>query len=1338
MAADGQVVFEIQGDNKGLKNTLQDTTSAIEKESKKWDDSASGSAKGMEQSFGGALKGIAAAFAASQIGKFLVDFGKQAISAASDLEEVQNVVDVTFGESANEINAWAKNAINQFGLTETQAKRFASTMGAMMKSSGIASKDITDMSENLAGLAADMASFYNLDFDEAFNKIRSGISGETEPLKQLGINMSVANLEAFALAQGIDKAFSKMSQSEQIMIRYQYLMQATADAQGDFARTSDGFANGLRLLQSNFEQLKTTVGSLLLPIISDAIAGLNDMMALLIPATKQTTVLDDFANIDLQTQQKLDDIKATKEKADALVKILGDIEKAKVIDKAADIEEVAKGANVLNTSAGSNWSTFISGLNGVGGVISASKGGTQAGTDLGNLAKGGETLTGTPVSTFKYDNLPAKIQELLNKSGKAETLKSELSTVDQEAGKLTKDKKEDFKYDPLIGDLGELEGAANSASKDVPKDLKTLDDGTKDTTTKKTTDFKFSALETDLGELKEVTGTASTDVPDDLKKLDNGTKDITKKSSKDDFKYSTLEGQLTGFQGTTKTAAEKIPGNVNKVEQSANKLTGNAETFKYENVKSGLSELDSAANISKTNQTDTKLADVADSAMKIAEVNYQSNGSVGNLAKDFKILDSTDKKNWESVLNVFNNIPGYTEKIDSKTIESIAGAFAGLGGDKAKAWETLMGALGSDLTALQALTGKDENGAAAWLEAMKEAANGLSNEDVNAWNALFSLLVSDAEGADKFLNFEDIVKAAQSLGVMDTMMVQVGDKTMTVAQANDMYKESMKRLVQLYPELNDLIDTETGEVKGGTTAIQERIDAIVKQHEKEVLLYGIQQKRAALEKKFAELPSLRVDAAMAQNAVKAMQADYDKALERLKELGAYLTDEGNWEVPDIANQEEVIQIVENVIDKYEELVDASDSATKAYEEQQSAYDEASKQYDELAESVEGVTKAQEDGAVTAKTYTDEQKKAAEKGVKKLKDALEDVNDYIVKTRKSMEDSIENSFKGFKKFETAEEHLKKLKKESQAEEKKWNEQEQKAAEQAKKNNQPYVMKKFTGGDDIPTLQNMTKALESEAAFMEEYQSNLLKAKSKGLSDELIAYFAENFSQESADYLHLIVSEADDSKQLQAFKNAYQKMSEAKEPLTNSLTELALQADKEFNELINQAKEAAIKLNNNEIAKESMQSTVEGIAEGIGLAVPKVKEAVDELNAELDRLGDVSTGNIFSRVQSGLGINLRLDGSHANGLDYVPFNNYLAYLHEGESILTAEEAAIWRNFKNGGSGIANTIDYGRLSGAIWDNAPQMGGNVYLDGRTVGRVISAQQANNFRSLERSGWQG
>ena len=233
---------------------MRDTTNLIEKEGKKWDREASATSDSIGDRFTSMFKKITAAAVAAKVGQVLKNWAKDAIEAASALEEVQNVVDVTFGESASEIDAWAKNAITQFGLTETQAKQFASTMGAMMKSSGLAGQEIVGMSENLAGLAADMASFYNMDFETAFNKIRSGISGETEPLKQLGINMSVANLEAFALTQGITKAFDKMSQSEQIVLRYQYLMQATADAQGDFARTSDGYANGLRLLDSQLNQ----------------------------------------------------------------------------------------------------------------------------------------------------------------------------------------------------------------------------------------------------------------------------------------------------------------------------------------------------------------------------------------------------------------------------------------------------------------------------------------------------------------------------------------------------------------------------------------------------------------------------------------------------------------------------------------------------------------------------------------------------------------------------------------------------------------------------------------------------------------------------------------------------------------------------------------------------------------------------------------------------------------------------------------------------------------------------------------------------------------------------
>lgn len=106
----------------------------------------------------------------------------ESIELASDLVETQNVVDVTFEDSASTINKWAQEALNAYGLTETKAKQYSSTLGAMMKSMGIADDQVLQMSMDMAGLAADMASFYNLDHDTAFEKIRSGISGETEPL----------------------------------------------------------------------------------------------------------------------------------------------------------------------------------------------------------------------------------------------------------------------------------------------------------------------------------------------------------------------------------------------------------------------------------------------------------------------------------------------------------------------------------------------------------------------------------------------------------------------------------------------------------------------------------------------------------------------------------------------------------------------------------------------------------------------------------------------------------------------------------------------------------------------------------------------------------------------------------------------------------------------------------------------------------------------------------------------------------------------------------------------------------------------------------------------------
>lgn len=209
----------------------------------------------------------------------LISFGKSCIEIGSDLAEVQNVVDVTFGAMSEQIEDFSKTAITQFGLSELSAKQYSSTMGAMLKSMGISGNDVYAMSTKLTGLAGDIASFYNLSGDEAFAKIRAGISGETEPLKQLGINMSVANMEAFALSKGITTAYNSMSQADQTLLRYNYLLSVTKDAQGDFARTSDSWANQTKILAENFNSIKASIGQGLINVFTPVIRVINTVIS---------------------------------------------------------------------------------------------------------------------------------------------------------------------------------------------------------------------------------------------------------------------------------------------------------------------------------------------------------------------------------------------------------------------------------------------------------------------------------------------------------------------------------------------------------------------------------------------------------------------------------------------------------------------------------------------------------------------------------------------------------------------------------------------------------------------------------------------------------------------------------------------------------------------------------------------------------------------------------------------------------------------------------------------------------------------------------------------------
>lgn len=835
--ADGRVEFEIIGNDTGINTSIKKVTENIKSESKKWDQAAGNAADEAAGSWVGAVAKIAGALSAAGVVSILSNWGKAAISAASDLAEVQNVVDVTFGDSSAQIESWSKQAGKAFGLTETQAKRYTSTIGAMLKSQGMADDEIVKMSTDLAGLAADMASFYNLDFDTAFQKIRSGISGETEPLKQLGVNMSAANLEAFRLAQGIEKSYTAMSQSEQTALRYQYIMQATADAQGDFARTADGFANASRRVETAMETIKTKGGWLLMEVVEPLVSGVADLLTEL--TTVDTSVLDTFESIDKSTSEKTTRIKQT-----------------------AD-------------------------------------------------------------------------------------------------------------------------------------------------------DARYMA--------------------DELDRLSN-----------------------------------------------------------------------------KTSLTD----------------------------------------------------------------------------DEQRLW-----------------------------------------------------------------------------------------------------LETLKRLEQTIPGLSSIINTETGEINGGTTAVREYVKAWEEGQKKLAYLKAHQAKKDALDEAFADLPQLDVDAMLAESRTQPLwEGGVKDIFEKYGFNLGYSSKTGKIDRAQFRNatkeERKLLNEWADAWDKYGEAKNLFDKRSGEYDAALALFKEEEDFLSKLPGDIDNVTDSTKD-------LTDAQKKAAD-ATEKAKTAFAALADYVQSVHDATERTVDSIVKGFDKIQRPttemEEKRSKLIEQQNALNRSTKDGEKRYQELQKQ------IDSLNASMSEYTPKGMQDALKSQIAFMDEYLKNLDKAKAMGLSDELLASLSDG-SVQSAEYLTALVSDPEQAKQIDAL---YQEVQAKKQGFTDALTEQKLSADDTYASLVDTAKTAIAEMDQGAEAQTAMENTVAGLAKGISDKVPEVRDAVNAILAELNRL-------------SGFGINVSIPG----------FGSF------PESSVT---------FK-GASAAPAGVNYDLFGDLLKTVKP--GGNVYLDGRKVGSVISEQQGNAYRSQTRSGFQ-
>lgn len=1004
MASDGQIVFEVTADGKHAIADVREITKAIQQETKQWDSATKTATDGMGASFSSMLKKVVGGFGALKLGKELLQLGKDAISAASDLREVQNVVDTTFGGNASKIETWAKSAGTQFGLTETQAKRFTSTLGAMMKSSGLAGNEIVDMSTDLAGLAADMASFYNLDFDTAFQKIRSGISGETEPLKQLGINMSVANLNAYALQQGLSKTFEQMTQGEQTMLRYQYIMSATADAQGDFARTSDEYANGMRMLETNLANIKTNLGNVLLDVVNPLLTGVNSLFEE--KGTK--TVLDDFAGIDAETEQKLERIRTAAGSARELTE---------------ELERIG------------------------GGKAS------QAG---------------------------AKVQGIVDG----------LSKIDLDQGKAG-----------------------------IVKDF-------------------VSTLAANIDTLAALKGTDA-------------------------------EGAKEWLEG---------------IAESANKL------------------------------------DPAD----------------------------------------------------------------------AEGWATLMASI-------------------------KEGLPGLENTDFGA--AFFAALGG---------GFADV---GQKSSVLQWTVDTLGNKTNRTAEEQAYWLEVCKQLVKTIPGLSSIINTETGEIKGGTQAVKDYIKAWEEGQTKLVLLGAIEEKESALSTRFADLPGLQLDKALAEKHLRDRQKEYQDLLDKYGLEKFNTMNKGSAMAVQLGLSDDAVDELNEAHKAFHKARTEVITTTAAYDEQKKALDEAKQaliEYRQTVDEMPGTIEETVDANEEWIKSTGKTREQITEIVSAAQDAVAAMHDYAQGVQESMLQAVDSVASSLDRVDY-QAYGKQIEKITELTEK---QTKTKVGSDEWKQLQTEIDK---ANESLVSTNSIFSNLESQAQFLDSYLANLQKARSMGLSDALLSQLSDG-SVESAEYLDAIVNDKT-GKTAADIDAKYQEIQEKKAALAQELAGQQLKVDQTYQSLADKAKEAVTALDLGEEANANAGKTIEGMADGIASHIPEVKEAVDGIIDQLNRLNgfgiNIDFGGFGSIVFNASTSKAETSGRF--GVDYVPRDDYLIRAHEGERLLTAQENQIWNTLLRGGEAGFSLDD---LGGAMRDNI-QPGGNVYLDGKEVGRVMSAQQGKQYRQLQRSGWQ-
>lgn len=840
--------------------------------------------------------GLAAAF-----GKFYATYWllirslgsfKKAIDISSDLTEVQNVVDVTFGDMAYKVEELSKTSIEDFGMSELTAKQISSRFQAMGTAMGFTQDKMSDMSIELTKLAADMASFYNVEQDQVATSLQSVFTGETEPLRKYGLDLSFATVEAWALAQGIDADMQSMTQAQKTMLRYQYVMANTTAAQGDFARTSNSWANQVRILAQNFEQLGSVIGGTLINAFKPFVQALNNVMGAIINfAQVVSNALGAIFGWEYQVGGGItDDYESAAGAADDLAGSTGD-----AADNAKKLKSYLLGIdelNVLEPDTGDSGSGSGGGGGGAAGA-GAGDGGQWVETeslwekytsDIDTLYELGEyigkTLTdamnsidwesiyegarnfGTGLANFLNGLISP---ELFGATGR--TIASALNTAIYAA--LSFGQTFDWTDLGLSIANGINEFFRTFDFKSLATTINTFASGIFDTI--------FSALDNvDWGMIGEKIGEFISDI-DFIKVLKNIGKSIWKainsafEAYEGMFETAPLETALLSLVGVTKLLdskniknfAKAIQGSISNVQKFAAALTGSESALKT---------------LETTMPKTAKVVDTLLDSFSALKMGVESGDWITGIGTAFENIRSKLSATQKGVITTVSAFAEFG--IVSDSVSDLVTSTGSLGTNIAElatgataASVAMYTALGPTGLAISAITGIVA-AIKGVVDAQKEMAeNSAMGEFANEISALSDEVSQKTESIRS--NLISIQEGVESAGVAEANMArdlaeqykELASKTNLTAGEQIQLKSITEQLTDLVPDLSGYIDEQTGylDIQNGT------LDALINNME----LYAQQQ---AAQESLIELYKQQYEA---QSNVLNAQRDYQNAAEEI-------------------------------------------------------------------------------------------------------------------------------------------------------------------------------------------------------------------------------------------------------------------------------------------------------------------------------------------------------------------------------------------------------------------------------------------------------------------------